>query len=220
MEGIGPRLKLARNEAGLTQQQLADKSGLTQSAIAELEADRTKDSPKILELAKAVGKSPEWLRSERPYRKRTVAESAPPAPEGFVALGRFDASFSMGPGSLVADQPEPMGYWLIESQWLHGFTRAPQNEVAIVKADGDSMTPTLMPGDWVVVDRTQTRLSREGIYAIRVGDDLWIKRLSLNLHDKTVRVISDNPTTPVQVADETDLTIIGRVIAVVGRRVS
>lgn len=138
--------------------------------------------------------------------------------DGFVAIGRFDASFSMGPGALIGENPEPLGHWLVESQWLNGLTRAIPSTLAIVRADGDSMQPTLLGGDWVLIDMTQTRLTREGIYAIRVGHDVWIKRLSLNLRQKTVRVISDNPTTPVQDVDEEELTVIGKVIAVLARR--
>jgi hypothetical protein len=138
--------------------------------------------------------------------------------DGFVSLPRFDASFSMGPGALVADNPEPLGYWMVEEQWLRGLTLAIPSTLAIVRADGDSMQPTLQGGDWVLIDMTQTRLTREGIYALRVGTDVWIKRMSLNLREKTVRIISDNPTTPVQEVEEEDLQVIGKVIAILARR--
>ena len=137
----------------------------------------------------------------------------------YTEIGRFDASFSMGPGALVAENPEPLGYWMVETQWLNGITRSAPNSLAIVRADGDSMTPTLHAGDWVLIDKAQTRLSREGIYAIRVGDDVWIKRLSLNLRDKLVRIISDNATIPWQDIGEDDLHVIGRVVAIVARKV-
>jgi transcriptional regulator with XRE-family HTH domain len=46
----------ARSEAGLTQEQLAEKMGTTQSVIARLESGRTNPSAKTLErLARATG---------------------------------------------------------------------------------------------------------------------------------------------------------------------
>lgn len=212
MKGIGARLKEARQKAGLTQDQVAKRAGLTQTAISELEAGRSRDTARINELAAAIGRSAEWLRTGKESTLSLMANNE------FLPIGRYDTAFSMGPGALVEEHPEPLGYWLIETQWLANITRAAPDSLAIVKASGDSMTPTLLPNDWVLVDRTQTRISREGIYAIRVGDDVWIKRISLNLRDKTVRVISDNPTTPVQEVEESDLAVIGRVISLVARQ--
>lgn len=141
------------------------------------------------------------------------------ARQEFTAIGRFDVRFSMGPGALIADNPEPLGFWMIETQWLHALSTAAPSELAIVRCEGDSMRETLMDGDWVLVDMTQRRLSREGLYAIRVGDTAWVKRISLNIKTKQIRVLSDNPTTPPQPEmDEEDLSIIGRVVALVARK--
>jgi phage repressor protein C with HTH and peptisase S24 domain len=142
------------------------------------------------------------------------------APEDYIAIGRYDASFSMGPGALGVAEPEPIGFWLLERQYLNSISRTAPDNLAIVRADGESMIPTLMPGDWVLIDRKQTRLSREGIYAIRVGDDVWIKRLSLNLREKLVRIISDNQAIPVQDVQEEELEVIGRVVALVARKMA
>ena len=81
------------------------------------------------------------------------------------------------------------------------------------------MEPTLSKGDWILIDRTQRRIDREGVYAIQVGDAAWVKRISLNLRDKVVQVISDNKVYPMQELAEEDLSIIGRAIWVVGRRI-
>lgn len=148
-------------------------------------------------------------------------ETALPAPavEGFIPVGRFDASFSMGPGSLITDDPEPLGYWIFEEQWLRALSTVAPNSLAVVKVDGDSMSPTLFGGDLVLIDRSKTKPNAEGIYAIRVGDIAWVKRISINLKSKKVRVLSDNPLVPKQPEmDEEELSIIGRVVALVARK--
>lgn len=148
-------------------------------------------------------------------------EAAPlPSVDGFIPVGRFDALFSMGPGSLIADEPEPLGYWIFEEQWLRALSTVSPERLAVVKVDGDSMAPTLFGGDLVLVDRSKVRPNVEGIYAIKVGDIAWVKRISINLKSKKIRVLSDNPLVPKQPEmDEEDLAIIGRVIALVARKV-
>jgi hypothetical protein len=152
-----------------------------------------------------------------------VDEAAPlPVPyvDGFVSVGRFDASFSMGPGSLIAEDPEPLGYWVFEQQWLRALSHVSPERLAVVKVDGDSMTPTLFGGDLVLIDRSKTKPNVEGIYALKVGDIAWVKRISVNLKTKKVRVLSDNPLVPKQPEmDEEDLAILGRVIALVARKI-
>ena len=137
----------------------------------------------------------------------------------FVSVPRFDAALSAGPGSILPDHTEPLGYVLFERQWLAAVTRAVPAAIAILMVDGDSMEDTLRDRDWVMVDRTQRRLNRTGIYALRVGDSAWVKRIELDLASKKVKVISDNDRYQVQVLAEEELEVIGRVVWVVGRRV-
>lgn len=136
----------------------------------------------------------------------------------FASLPRYDAAFSAGDGSLIDPNAEPIGHQLIEYQWLRAVTNAAPNHLAVVRVDGDSMEHTLSDGDWVLLDRTQRRITREGIYALAVHDSCWIKRVSLNLREKMVRVISDNDRYPVQELPEDELTLIGRVLSVVWRK--
>jgi len=136
----------------------------------------------------------------------------------FASLPRYEAQFSAGHGSLIDPNAGPIGHQLIEYQWLRTVTNAAPEHLAVVKVDGDSMETTLSDGDWVLLDRTQKRITREGIYALAVHDSCWIKRVSLNLRDKLVRVISDNDRYPVQELPEDELALIGRVLSVVWRK--
>ena len=219
------RLRSAFVDSKLKQKAVADHFKISEQAVHQWfrEIDpKFPDKFKIFELAKLLNVRPEWiLEGTLPRHVSGDVPATHIGSQDFTTIGRFDASYSMGPGSLIGDDPEPMGYWMVESQWLRGLSKATPGELAIVRCSGDSMQNTLFDGDWVLVDRTQKRLSREGIYAIRVGDDSWIKRLSLNIKTKKIRVLSDNPTTPPQPdVDEEDLSVIGRVIALVARRVA
>ena len=118
----------------------------------------------------------------------------------------------------MEDKPEPLGYQLFEAQWLRAVTRAAPSSLAVLQVDGDSMEETLMDDDWVLVDRTQTRLNRTGIYAIQVSDTAWVKRIELDLETKLVQLISDNQRYPIRRLPEEELQVLGRVLWVVGRK--
>lgn len=136
----------------------------------------------------------------------------------YLSIGRYDASLSAGAGSLLEPDAEPLGYMLFEAQWLRALTKATPEHLAVVRVDGDSMTHTLYDGDWVMVDRSQCQFGREGIYALQVGENAWVKRLSVNLRDKLIRIISDNDRYPIQEMPEDEVSIIGRIVWIVGRR--
>lgn len=137
----------------------------------------------------------------------------------FAAIARYDAGLSAGPGCILDPHEQPLGYHVFEQQWLNALTRAAPQHLAILRVDGDSMEPSLHDGDWVLVDRTQRRFNREGIYAMQVGDAVWVKRLSLNLRDRLIRIISDNEMYETQELAEDEVSLVGRVIWIVGRKV-
>lgn len=137
----------------------------------------------------------------------------------FASIGVYDARFSAGPGSIVEPGQQPEGYRLFEAQWLRAITSAAPDRLAVVRVDGDSMRETLDDGDFVLIDRSETRISRQGIYALRVGESCWVKRLSVSLKDRIVKVISDNPRYPEDQLQEDDLELLGRVLMIVARKV-
>jgi phage repressor protein C with HTH and peptisase S24 domain len=224
------RLREARVAAGFATAAKAlerNKGWKTSTYMAHENAQNGISVPAAIKYGTAYRVDAGWIltgtgRGPRSSKSKTQTEKPgiiSIGPQDFTAVGRFDAAFSMGPGSLIADHPEPLGYWMIETQWLRALSTAAPEDLAIVRCEGDSMERTLFDGDWVLVDKNQKRLAREGLYAVRVGDASWVKRISLNIKTKKIRVLSDNPTTPPQPdVDEDELAIVGRVIAMVARR--
>jgi SOS-response transcriptional repressor LexA len=139
---------------------------------------------------------------------------------GFVPVPMLDLQVSAGTGRL-ADEEEVAALIAFDPAWLRRFTPAGSDELGLVQVQGDSMAPTLLPGDDILVDRSDTadRL-RDGIYVLRVEDSLLVKRLTLHPVRRRVTVQSDNPA----YADWPDLALdeitpVGRVIWA-GRRVA
>lgn len=58
---LGERIKQRRIELGLSQANLAKRAKVSQGTIGQLEVGRNQGSGKILDIAIALGVSPEWL---------------------------------------------------------------------------------------------------------------------------------------------------------------
>ena len=75
LETMSDRVRRSRKEAQLTQQQLADMTGVTAAAVAQWETGDSKSlkPENLFKVARAVNKSPEWLATgegqERPQHE-------------------------------------------------------------------------------------------------------------------------------------------------------
>lgn len=206
------------------QTEIARSSGVSEAGVrAILKKGGTMTLDNAEKLAEAMGTSLAAILNDQDGRPDEWGSwgSPPQLPtlDDFVQIPRYDAGVSAGHGSIIDPHADPLGYYYFEAQWLAALTRAAGDMLAVVKVDGDSMEPTLFDGDWVLVDRSQRRLNRQGIYVIQVGDVIWIKRISLNLKSQTIQVISDNSHYPMQELSEEELSVIGRAVWIVGRKV-
>lgn len=92
---------------------------------------------------------------------------------------------------------------------LHG-DRA---QLAALVIDGDSMAPTLLAGDSVLIDCSDTRTPRDGIYVIGADGGLLVKRLSVHPVSHRVTILADNPAYPgFPDCDPAAIRLVGRVI--------
>ncbi|MEO5377282.1 MAG: XRE family transcriptional regulator [Magnetococcus sp. DMHC-6] len=64
-EHLGDRIQNARKLAGLTQKELADMVGISQTAVHKLECGRSKSSRKTVTIALTCGVDPVWLETGR-----------------------------------------------------------------------------------------------------------------------------------------------------------
>lgn len=74
---IAERLKQAREEKRLTQPELADRAGVSQGTIGNVEAGLRKNPRELLAIAAALDVEPEWLKTGKGPKQRNSVEPGP-----------------------------------------------------------------------------------------------------------------------------------------------
>ena len=136
-----------------------------------------------------------------------------------MSVPRLDVGASAGPGGLVEDD-RAEDRIAFAGRTLRRLSATP-HRLAIIRVEGDSMTPTLAHGDDIMVDSGDAaeRL-RDGIYVLRRDGALLVKRLArgLGAAPGRIAIVSDNRDLyPAVEASLGDLDIVGRVVWV-GRK--
>lgn len=195
------RLRAAREAAGVSQKKLADIVRAAQSTIAGYETGRTEpDLPTIERIAAALGMTPGALAFGEDAGRVPTVQLDRPAPvvlgeDEFVAVPSYDIRAAAGDGAVNFDE-QPRHFLLYRRAWLRSVSASDVEHLAVLRVSGDSMQPTLYDGDTVLVDRSVTRVGRDGLYILRSGDELQVKRVSRHPQSATLSVRSDNPAYP------------------------
>lgn len=98
--------------------------------------------------------------------------------------------------------------------WLRQNMSHTSGQLASIRVRGDSMSPTLIDGETIIIDTAVRRVDSPGIYVIDMDGDRLVKRVDRKL-DKSLVVKSDNPiyepeTLPAGRAHE--LGVLGRMV--------
>ncbi|RYC10146.1 XRE family transcriptional regulator [Ciceribacter ferrooxidans] len=111
--------------------------------------------------------------------------------------------------------------WVFPSAYLRTEIKASPNHTIVMEVVGDSMTPTYLPGDRVLIDLSQNHFVTDTVYAISDGySEPQIKRLQRVPFSEPalVRIISDNPALETFTVELAKLTVIGRVCGHIARK--
>ena len=136
-----------------------------------------------------------------------------------VAIDILNVSACCG-GGLEVDSEDVVGRFVMSNDDFRSMslTSSPKN-VKLIKAVGDSMSPTINDGDWCFVDISLNSAISDGIYLIKVKSVIAIKRLQNDFTGNVV-IKSDNKRYDAANVNLTDVSIIGRVIYILnGKKV-
>ncbi|MFW1829136.1 LexA family protein [Acinetobacter sp. ULE_I092] len=141
MSTLGENLKKLRKAKKMTQKELAQKSGVKQSVISELETGIAKSTGSILELASALGITAEELK------KGVVSEfdnNVVPITSKLIPVLSWVQAGSM----TSVEEINPLDI----SEWLPPLSADDPDGCFYLKVVGISNSPTYMEGDCILVN--------------------------------------------------------------------
>jgi len=130
-----------------------------------------------------------------------------------LMIPKLDVQPSAGPGGSV-DSEVTLTHYGFDRRWLRQISGGRPETLSIVRVRGDSMAPTLIDSDDILVDYMESRSAlRDGIYVLQLDNALLVKRIALGPASNKLTVTSDNPAYPswTNIATD-DVRIVGRVI--------
>ena len=205
------RIKVLREELGLSQSEFANKIGLTQQSISLYEKEDRKPSQDVLEaLADFFNVSIDYLLGKN--NTRNIQESnimpLPDTPIKVPVIGKISAGLP-----LLASE-DIKGYEFAPSSYIkEGF------EYFYLTVSGDSMNLKFNSGDIVLVQK-QDDLENDEIGVILVdGQDATVKKYKYENGLVILSPMTTNPEHVVQIYNpkEINIRIIGKVISYQGK---
>jgi phage repressor protein C with HTH and peptisase S24 domain len=230
--GLGKRITSAREQAGLSQTALGEAFGLTRSSVSQWESETTEPSAANLRaIALRCRVDYDWLATGRGSQD---FEDEPYVSEGDTfgqtaaipgGIREIDVRAGLGGGGEISPHqalklgetltPVKDEAWRFPSRFMREEIKAPESRIIILETQGDSMAPTILSGDRVIVDTGHTLPSPDGIYAVRDQyGSIVVKRLQvLRRGDPPqIRIISDNKSHDPEDVGIDEIAIVGRVL--------
>lgn len=140
------------------------------------------------------------------------AQSSTPVPtDAGTMIDVYDIRASAGHGAVIESE-EVIERLSFPPGYLERITRTHPRHLKIIGVKGDSMEPTLKDDDVVMLDTTKTSLDFDGLFVLRWGDALHVKRVG-RASNGSVSIISDNKSIypPIEMA-RSEVEVIGKVI--------
>jgi phage repressor protein C with HTH and peptisase S24 domain len=141
-----------------------------------------------------------------------AGQSKPAIHHEFVHVRKANAGNSARGGMFLEESPADERY-AFRADWLQSIGAVP-SRVVLLEVEGDSMSPVLQEGDTVLIDLDRTRFKEGRLFAVGVGDALFVKRLQIITGPKgpRIRVISVNPECHTWECRPEDIRIVGEVV--------
>jgi phage repressor protein C with HTH and peptisase S24 domain len=212
---LNERIRAVRKQRGLTQLVFAEKLNMSADTVQNWEYGKSIPSiPNVHLIAETFKISAGWLLTG----EGEMLNGAEPArglkldlEKDFVYIPMLDVSAAAGDGAVAPDMEIVSSRLAFRRDWIKEQGISPDH-TSVIHVVGDSMFPTLINGDVLLVDRSQKRLIPDKIYVFRESNNIIVKRFRKQ-DDCLVTVSSDNQSVRERVLDfSLGDDVIGRVV--------
>jgi len=183
---------------------VADALAIPQTTFATMKKRNSIPFKEIMEFCANKKLSINWLFFDQAIDM--LAEET----EKFFQIHYFtDVRASAGGGAFTFD--ENYEVLTVDRTIMNNVISSSNQKIDAINVDGESMEPTLQDGSIVFIDRTQTNISKDGIYIASTTAGLFIKRVRQRA-DGMVELISDNKAYSPEIMLADEVKIVGRVV--------
>ena len=208
----------------MSRSELVRLSGVSKQQLSRLEGGQIRMRLDHLKpFAKHLGYTPEQILLWGRYPGTGEGESGDPREEPQRRVPELDTRADPGSGAREARGAQgrpprgpikPEG-WVFPASFVREQLHASPERLLVIEANGDSMAPTVVSGDRVIVDTGHKTPTPDGLYAIRDAfAGIVIKRLQVMRPAKQahVKIISDNPKQGSEEVPLSELEVVGKVV--------
>lgn len=191
------RLEARAYQRGLKPAALAELAGVSRSFIYDILRGRSKrpDRQTLALVAAVLKVDVDWLISGLGWVEGDLPVALRDGEE-FVPIRLAAPRASMGGGFVVDDHEQDTDRtYQFRRSWIEQRLGVKPDKLRLFHVEGDSMEPTLLSGDMVLIDMTRKVPNPPGIFVLHDGMGLVAKRLDAipTSEIPKIRIISDNP---------------------------
>jgi len=222
------KLKQLRQRAGLSIRQVAQALGMEYGSSYQHYEDRFKKpllplelvlklvpifAPAGIDATELYALAGVDAAGERPVSTIATSPAKSEAAGRILRIPELDVRAAAGDG-LAGGGERIVDEWSLPSGMVRHYSTAPASDLRIITVMGDSMEPTLQPGQRILVDTGDRNPSPPGVFVVWDGLGLVVKRCQVVPHSAPprVRITSDNPKYDAYERTLTEAYIQGRVI--------
>jgi transcriptional regulator with XRE-family HTH domain len=214
----------AREARHMSRTELVKKTGISKQQLSRLEngqirlrLDHLKPFAAVLgyspEQILLWGRLPHGLDNVEPDDRRSNASGKSSGSKASAEVREIDTRGPLARGRVVSRFKSE--HWQFPESFVSEQLHTKSAELLVLEMNGDSMAPTIVAGERVIIDGGHKNPIPDGLYAIRDAFEAAVVRRLQVLRSATptrVKIISDNPNHASEEIPLSDLEIVGKVV--------